>query len=117
MVIPTTIGEQMPSARDVILKHIDAVNARDSDADPWSADAEMTAPGGAQASGRDNVIGFIGVFQQAFSDLRLEIKQLVTEGPNAAAEGILSGTHDGVLPSPNGDVAPTGRSVALPWAA
>ena len=25
----------MPSARDVILKHIDAVNGRDSDADPW----------------------------------------------------------------------------------
>ena len=33
-----TIGEHMPSARDVILKHIDAVNDRDSDADPWAAD-------------------------------------------------------------------------------
>jgi len=61
----------MPSAKDVILKHIDAVNGRDSDADPWAADAEMTAPG-AQVSGRDNVIGFIGVFQEAFPDLRLE---------------------------------------------
>ena len=30
----------MPSARDVIGKHIDAVNGRDSDADPWAADAE-----------------------------------------------------------------------------
>ncbi len=57
----------MPSARDVILKHIDAVNGRDSDADPWAADAEMTAPG-AQVTGRDNVIGFIGVFQEAFPD-------------------------------------------------
>ena len=35
----------MPSAKDVILKHIDAVNGHDSDADPWTADAEMTAPG------------------------------------------------------------------------
>ena len=69
----------MPSARDVILKHIDAVNGRDSDADPWAADAEMTAPG-AQVSGRDNVIGFIGVFQEAFPDLRLEIEQLLTDG-------------------------------------
>jgi hypothetical protein len=75
----------MPSARDVILKHIDAVNGHDSDADPWAADAEMTAPG-AQVSGRDNVIGFIGVFQEAFPDLRLEIKQLLTDGPAAAAE-------------------------------
>ena len=106
----------MPSARDVVLKHIDAVNGRDRDADPWAADAEMTAPG-AQVSGRDNVIGFIAVFQEAFSDLRLEIKELLTDGSAAAAEGILSGTHDGVLPSPNGDVAPTGRAVALPWAA
>ena len=106
----------MPSARDVILKHIDAVNGRDSDADPWGADAEMTAPS-ARVSGRDNVIGFIAVFQEAFPDLRLEIEQLLTDGPAAAAEGTITGTHDGVLHTPNGDVAPTGRAVAFRWAA
>ena len=83
----------MPSARDVILKHIEAFNGRDSDGDPWAADAEFTAPG-AQFSGRDNVIGFIAVFQEAFPDLRLEIEQLLTDGPAAAAEGIMAGTHD-----------------------
>jgi hypothetical protein len=62
----------MPDARDVILEHIAAVNDRDSAADPWAADAELVAPGGG-ASGRDKVIGFIGVFQDAFSDFRLEI--------------------------------------------
>ena len=61
----------MLSARDVILKHIDAFNGRDSNADPWAADAEFTAPG-VQVSGRNNVIGFIAVFQEAFPDLRLE---------------------------------------------
>jgi predicted ester cyclase len=106
----------MASARDVILKHIDAFNDRDSDADPWSADAEMIAPG-AQVSGRDNVIGFIAVFQEAFPDLRLELKQLLSDGSAAAAEGIMAGTHDGVLHTPDGDVAPTGRTLALPWAA
>ena len=106
----------MPSARNVILEHIDAFNGRDSDADPWATDAEMTAPG-ARVSGRDNVIGFIAVFQEAFSDLRLEIDQLLTDGPAAAAEGIMTGTHDGVFHTPNGDVAPTGRALALPWAA
>ena len=55
----------MPNARDVILRHIDAFNGRDSDADPWAADAEFTAPG-AEVSGRDDVIGFIAVFQEAF---------------------------------------------------
>ena len=81
-----------------------------------AADAELTAPG-AQVSGRANVIGFVAVFQGAFPDLRLEIEQLLTDGPAAAAEGTLTGTHDGVLHSPNGDVAPTGRAVEFRWAA
>ncbi len=106
----------MPDAKDVILKHVAAMNGRDSDADPWAADAEMVAPG-AKASGRDDVISFLGVFHEAFPDLHLEIKQLLTDGPGAAAEGTLVGTHDGVLHTPNGDVAPTGRAVELRWAA
>src|SRR4029079_15439952 len=106
----------MLSARDVILKHIDAFNGRDSDADPRAADAEFAAPG-VQVSGRDNVLGFIAVFQEAFPDLRLEIEQLLTDGTAAAAEGKMKGTHDGVFHTPNGDVAPTGRALALRWAA
>ena len=106
----------MSDARDVILKHIAAMNDRDSDADPWAADAQMVAPG-AQASGRDEILGFLGVFQEAFPDLRLEIEQLVSDGAAAAAEGTLTGTHDGVLRTPGGDVPPTGRRVELRWAA
>ena len=106
----------MPNAKDVILKHIAAVNDHDSNAEPWAADAELLAPGG-QASGRDNVIGFLGMFHEAFPDLRLEIKQLLTDGPAAAAEGTIAGTHSGVLHTPNGDVAPTGRAVELRGAA
>jgi predicted ester cyclase len=106
----------MPDAKNVILKHVAAVNDRDSDAEPWAADAELVAPGG-QANGREAVIGFLGVFHEAFPDLRLEIKQLLTDGPAAAAEGTITGTHEGVLHTPNGDVAPTGRAVELRWAA
>src|ERR1044071_224650 len=116
MALPTTIGEQMPNARDVILKHIDAFNGRDSDAEPWAADAEFKAPG-VQVSGRDNVIAFIAVFQEAFPDLRLEIEQLLTDGAAAAAEGKMKGTHDGVFHTPDGDIAPTGRALELRWAA
>jgi predicted ester cyclase len=106
----------MPDAKDVILKHVAAFNDRDDDADPWAADAELVAPGG-QASGRDGVLGFLGVFHEAFPDLRLEVAQLLTDGPGAAAEGTIAGTHDGVLHTPNGDVAPTGRAVELRFAA
>ena len=81
----------MPDAKDVILKHIAAVNDHDSAAEPWAADAELVAPGG-QASGRDEVIAFLGVFHEAFPDLQLEV-------------------------TPNGDVAPTGKAVEFRWAA
>lgn len=57
------------------------------------------------------------MFQEAFPDLRLEIAQLLTDGPAAAAEGTLTGTHNGVLHTPNDDVAPTGRAVEFRWAA
>ena len=106
----------MPDAKDVILKHIAAVNAHDDDAEPWAADAELVAPGGA-ATGRDNVLAFLNVFHEAFPGLRLEVKQLLADGPAAAAEGIIAGTHNGVLHTPNGDVAPTGRAVELRWSA
>ena len=106
----------MPDAKDVIQRHVDAFNAHDQDADPWADDAEMVAPGGG-AAGRDNVLAFLGVFYKAFPDLRLEVKTLLADGPAAAAEGILAGTHDDVLHTPNGDVAPTGRAVELRWSA
>jgi predicted ester cyclase len=79
-------------------------------------DAELLAPGG-HANGRDEVIGFLGVFQEAFPNLRLEIKRLLTDGSSAAAEGTIAGTHDGVLHTPNDDVGPTGRAVELRSAA
>ena len=107
----------MSDAKDVILKHVVAVNDHNSDADPWAADAQLVAPGDATASGRDEVIGLLGVFREAFPDLRLEIVQLLGDGTAAAAEGMLTGTHDGVFHTPGGDVPPTGRSVKLRWAA
>jgi predicted ester cyclase len=106
----------MPDAKDVILKHIAAVNDNDNDAEPWADNAELVAPGG-QASGREGVLTFLGVFHEAFPDLRLEVTQLLIDGSAAAAEGTLTGTHDGVLHAPNGDVPPTGRAVELRWAA
>ena len=106
----------MAGSGDVVLRHIEAFNERDRDGDPWAADAEIIAPGGA-FKGRDNVLGFLGAFQQAFPDGRLEVKKLLVEGSSAAAEGTFAGTHDGVLPSPEGDVAATGKSVEFRWAA
>jgi predicted ester cyclase len=106
----------MTAPSDVIRKHIEAFNARDQRADPWSASAEMVTPAGTM-TGRDQVLAFLGVFQEAFPDGRLEIKQLLADGPAAAVEGAFRGTHNGVLHAPAGDIGPTGRSIEFRWAA
>ena len=94
----------------------EAFNARDRDAEPWSATGELVAPVAA-ISGREQVLDFLSVFQEAFPDGRLELKQLLVGGDGAAAEGAFVGTHQGVLRTPAGEVAATGRRVDFRWAA
>jgi predicted ester cyclase len=100
----------------VIRRHIEAFNSRDRDAEPWSATAELVAPVAA-VSGREQVLDFLGVFQEAFPDGRLEVKQLLVDGDAAAGEGAFVGTHDGVLRTPGGDLEATGRRVEFRWGA
>jgi predicted ester cyclase len=99
----------------VVRRHIDAFNARDRDAEPWSATAELVAPV-AVISGREQALEFLSVFQEAFPDWRLELKQLLVDDDTAAAEGAFVGTHEGVLRTPGGEVAATGRRVDFRWA-
>jgi predicted ester cyclase len=100
----------------VVRRHIEAFNARDRDAEPWSATAEFVAPGAA-ISGREQVLDFVSAFQEAFPDGRLALKQLLVDGDAAAVEGAFVGTHEGVLRTPGGEVAATGRRVDFRWAA
>ena len=62
----------------VIRRHIEAFNARKRDAEPWSATAELVAPGAA-ISGREQVLDFLSAFQEAFPGGRLELKQLLVD--------------------------------------
>ena len=64
----------MADPKRVVERHVEAFNARDADAAPWSDDAELVA-----------------------------------------AEGRFIGTHTGVMRTPAGDVAATGRQVDLRW--
>jgi predicted ester cyclase len=87
-----------------------------AEAEPWSADAEVVAPVG-QFRGRDQILGFLRVYWEAFPDARLEIVRSISEGPLSAAEGLMIGTHTGVLQTPEGEVPPTGRRVEIRWTA
>ena len=106
----------MTDPKSVIERHVQAFGATDAEAEPYSADAEIVAPVG-QFRGRDQVLGFLRGYWDAFPDARLEIARLIGEGSLAVAEGLMIGTHTGVLRTPNGDVPPTGRPVKVRWMA
>jgi hypothetical protein len=84
----------MADPKHVVERHVEAFNARDADAEPWSEDADFVAPN-ASMHGREEVLGFIGVFWDAFPDGRLETSRLLAEGSVVAAEGRFIGTHTG----------------------
>jgi predicted ester cyclase len=104
----------MADVKQVVERHVDAFNGRRADADPWSEDAEFVAPG-ASLRGRDEVLGFLRAFWEAFPDGRLEVSRVLSDGFVAAAEGRFVGTHTGPLHTPNREVAATGRPVEFRW--
>ncbi len=104
----------MADPKSVVERHVETFNARNVDASPWSNDADFVAPNGAM-QGREEVMGFFGVFWDGFPDGRLELSNLLAEGSVVAAEGRFIGTHTGVMRTPAGDVAATGRNVDFRW--
>jgi predicted ester cyclase len=104
----------MAEAKQVVERHVEAFNAHQADAEPWTEDAEFVAPG-ASMRGREEVLAFLGAFWEAFPDGRLELSRVFGEGSVAAAEGRFIGTHDGVFRTPAGEVPATGRLVEFRW--
>jgi predicted ester cyclase len=106
----------MSAPLEVIDRHFAAFAAKDADAEPYSAGAEVMAPG-AQVRGRDQVLAWLGGYWEAFPDARLEATHSIASGRHVAREGKIVGTHTGVLRTPDGEVPPTGRAVELRWMA
>jgi hypothetical protein len=79
----------MSETADAIARHVEAFNAKDADAEPWSTDAEVEAPVG-HFRGREQVLGFLRGYWEAFPDRRLEIRRSVSEGALTACEGMLA---------------------------
>ena len=66
-------------------------------------------PGGARLEGRDAVVGYAMVWLNAFSDARIDASTVVVDGDWVAMTGMFTGTHDGTLSGPDGDIPATGR--------
>src|SRR5437870_6660048 len=74
-------------------------------------DSELTAPGDNKLKGPQAIKEYNQNFISAFPDARIEAKNIFTQGNHVIVEGVFTGTHDGVLKTPMGDVPATGRKV------
>ncbi len=74
-----------------------------------AADCVFEGPGGVRLEGVDAVTGYALVWLNAFSDARLDFDHVAVDGDWVAMAGRFSGTHDGTLVSPDGEVPATGR--------
>jgi predicted ester cyclase len=100
-------------ARTVVERGLKAFNAHDLEAMARDSapDIESTAPGDIKLKGPQALKEYNQNFIRAFPDARVEAKHIFTAGNTVIVEGIFTGTHDGTLQTPNGDVPATGRKV------
>jgi predicted ester cyclase len=100
-------------ARAVVERGMKAFNAHDLEAlaRDSAPDIESTAPGDVKLKGPQAVKEYNQNFVKAFPDARIEAKNLFTAGSTVIIEGIFTGTHEGTLKTPMGDVPATHRKV------
>jgi heme-degrading monooxygenase HmoA/predicted ester cyclase len=98
--------------RSLIERDIELWNNRDREGWMGLADLhrlELHAPGGMELSGRDAADTIWTMWHEAFPDNRLEIVTLHADDRGGVHEGRFVGTHTGILRTPAGEIAPTGR--------
>ena len=106
------------TTREAFEKGTAAFNAHDMAgfAAVLADDVGFTAPGGIGGKGREACAAFFGGWIEAFPDARVDVTGLLVDGDVVFEQGTFSGTHEGVLHTPDGDVPPTGRPVRVAYA-
>src|SRR5260370_4604741 len=72
---------------------------------------ELTSAGDIKVKGPQAAKEYNHNWVKAFPDARVEAKQIFSQGNTVIVEGVFTGTHDGTLKTPMGDVPATGRKV------
>ena len=105
------------TTREAFERGTDTFNAQDlaGFADVLADDVVFVAPGGVRGEGKAACAAFFGGWFGAFPDAHVEVHGLHVAGDVAVEEGTFTGTHDGVLHTPDGDVPPTGRPVRIDY--
>ena len=105
------------TTRGAFEKGTDTFNAHDIDAfaEVLADDVIFVAPGGMRGEGKPACAEFYGGWLAAFPDAHVEVHDLHILDDVAVEEGTFTGTQDGVLHGPTGDIPPTGRVVSLDY--
>ena len=104
------------TAREAFERGTDAFNAHDMDGfAEVVADHVVGLAPGSRFAGKSAFVEFYGGWLQAFPDAHIEVHDVHFTNDIAVEEGTFSGTHDGVLHTPSGDVPPTGRAVSVDY--
>ena len=101
--------------REAFEKGTETFNAHDIDGftGVLADDVTYRASGGIGGQGKEACAQFFAGWIGAFPDVHVEVHALHMTGDVAVEEGTFTGTHDGVLHSPAGDIPPTGRPVTV----
>src|SRR5690242_2431358 len=104
------------TTREVFERGTQTFNEHDIDgfADVLADDVVVIALG-ARGEGKGPCVEFYGGWLNAFPDGQVEVREVHILDDVAVEEGTFSGTHDGVLQTPTGDIPPTGRAVSLDY--
>jgi len=70
-------------------------------------------PNGATYNGRDQFVAWLKGVKGVFPDGKITEDEIVVCGDKAAVRFTLVGTQRGALPTPDGVIAPTGRTITL----
>jgi predicted ester cyclase len=102
------------TVREAFEKGTDTFNAHDIDGftSVLADDVTYRAPG-ISGQGKAACAEFFAGWFGAFPDAHVEVHALHVTGDVAVEEGTFTGTHNGVLRSPAGDIPPTGRPVTI----
>lgn len=105
------------TARRAFERGTETFNAHDIDgfAAVLADDVAFQAPGGISGRGKPACAEFYGHRLTAFPDGQVEVHAIQIIDDVAVEEGTFSGTHNGTLRTPTGDIPPTGRGISLSY--
>jgi len=105
------------TTREAFEQGTDTFNAHDMDgfAAVLADDVVFAAPGGIEGQGKEACAAFFGGWIEAFPDAHVEITGVHIVDDVAVEEGAFTGTHHGVLRTPDGEIPPTGHPVRVDY--